>query len=228
MTVGVPAGSEGADMFRINHVALALALLMPSLAAAAAPRQTSAHPTFGVARPLPAWSALCERLPSECAVDQSEPERIALDAQTWSLLLRVNALVAKRVAPTEDMDHWGVPDRWDFAEDGKGDCEDYALLKRRLLAEAGLPRRAMRMTVVIDEAKVGHAVLTVLTDKGDLVLDNKDSRILPWARTGYEFVKRESTYATGWVALRPDVGVGGVPMAASGFAPGAEGPTGAR
>jgi predicted transglutaminase-like cysteine proteinase len=42
--------------------------------------------------------------------------------------------------------------RGNLAEDGFGDCEDYQLLKRHLLAEAGLPRRAMRMTVVVHPA----------------------------------------------------------------------------
>jgi predicted transglutaminase-like cysteine proteinase len=53
-------------------------------------------------------------------------------------------------------EHWGVEDRWDFAEDGYGDCEDYQLIKRRELVKAGLPRRAFRMTVVNDEVGDGH------------------------------------------------------------------------
>jgi predicted transglutaminase-like cysteine proteinase len=68
-----------------------------------------------------------------------------------------------------DEEHWGISDRWDLPADGFGDCEDYQLLKRRLLAEAGLPRRAMRMTVVVDETGDGHAVLMVRTDRGDVV-----------------------------------------------------------
>mgnify|MGYP002654042283 CR=1 FL=1 len=94
-----------------------------------------------------------------------------------------------------------VADRWDLAEDGSGDCEDFQLLKRHLLAKAGLPRRAMRMTVVIDEKGEGHAVLTLLTDRGDLVLDNKTSAVLPWHQTGYTFIKRESQDAIAWVSL---------------------------
>ncbi|MCJ2121260.1 transglutaminase-like cysteine peptidase, partial [Methylobacterium sp. J-077] len=70
-----------------------------------------------------------------------------------------------------------------------------------LLAEAGLPRRAMRMTVVIDEKGEGHAVLTLITDRGDLVLDNKTNAIEAWHKTGYVFIKRESQDATAWVSL---------------------------
>jgi predicted transglutaminase-like cysteine proteinase len=94
-----------------------------------------------------------------------------------------------------------VPDRWDLPTDGRGDCEDFQLLKRKLLAEAGLPRRAMRMAVVVDDEGQGHAVLMIRTDRGDFVLDNKVSTVLPWHRTGYIFVKRESEESIGWVSL---------------------------
>ena len=57
----------------------------------------------------------------------------------------------REIEAVTDEEHWGVVDRWDLPEDGKGDCEDFALLKRKRLAEAGVPRRAMPMTVVIDE-----------------------------------------------------------------------------
>ena len=57
------------------------------------------------------------------------------------------------------------------------------------------------MTVVIDDAGEGHAVLTVRTDRGDFVLDNKRDAVLPWAATGYTYVKRESQYETAWVAI---------------------------
>ena len=56
---------------------------------------------------------------------------------------------------------------------------------------AGLPLWAMRMAVVIDEQGQGHAVLIVLTDSGEFILDNKRNAVLPWRRTGDTFVKRE-------------------------------------
>ena len=57
---------------------------------------------------------------------------------------------------------------------------------------AGVPRQALLITVVRDNRGEGHAVLTVATDKGDLVLDNKRTQILPWTETGYAFLKRQS------------------------------------
>jgi len=41
-----------------------------------------------------------------------------------------------------------VVERWSYPDDGYGDCEDYALLKRRMLIEAGWPREALLLTLV--------------------------------------------------------------------------------
>ncbi|MCJ2092510.1 transglutaminase-like cysteine peptidase [Methylobacterium sp. J-072] len=162
--------------------------------------QVGAEPQ-GAARPIAAWVTFCQSYAAECTVDRSEPARISLTPATWATIVSVNRRVNKSVEPQTDMEHLHVADRWDLAEDGIGDCEDFQLLKRHLLAEAGLPRRAMRMTVVIDEKGEGHAVLTLITDRGDMVLDNKTNAIVPWHKTGYVFIKRESQDATAWVSL---------------------------
>jgi predicted transglutaminase-like cysteine proteinase len=100
------------------------------------------------------------------------------------------------------MDHWGVLERWSYPDDGKGDCEDYVLLKRRMLMQAGWPREALLITVVRDKRGDGHAVLTVKTDKGDFILDNQEEQVLLWSETGYRFVKRQSqSNPNHWVAL---------------------------
>jgi predicted transglutaminase-like cysteine proteinase len=153
------------------------------------------------AKPIPAWAEFCKRYPTECTVDASQPAIITLTAITWNTILEVNRRVNKSVRSIPDREHWGVADRWDLAEDGSGDCEDFQLVKRKLLADAGLPRRAMRMTVVIDDRDEGHAVLMIRTDRGDFILDNKTSAVLPWSKTGYIFVKREGQDSTAWVSL---------------------------
>jgi predicted transglutaminase-like cysteine proteinase len=86
--------------------------------------------------------------------------------------------------------------------DGYGDCEDYVLLKRRIFIQSGWPREALLVTVVRDKNEEGHAVLTVITDKGDYVLDNQNEDILIWSETGYRFVKRQSqSDPKVWVSL---------------------------
>jgi predicted transglutaminase-like cysteine proteinase len=155
----------------------------------------------GPAGPTQAWIDFCQRYPDECRVDLSQPAWISLNSQVWATLTQVNERVNSSILAVTDQDHWDVLDRWDFPDDGLGDCEDIQLLKRKLLVEAGLPLRAMRMTAVIDEQGQGHAVLMILTDRGDFILDNKRNAILPWRRTGYAFIKREGTNGRSWVAL---------------------------
>jgi predicted transglutaminase-like cysteine proteinase len=158
--------------------------------------------TTGTARPVQGWVKFCERYAGECDVNPAEPATIKLTTKTWRTLNEVNRRVNTTVKPKTDADHWGVVDRWDVPEDGYGDCEDYQLLKRRILVERyHLPRRALRMTVVIDEQGEGHAVLMVRTDEGDLILDNKRSSIRAWHQTGYIFVKREGQDSREWVSL---------------------------
>jgi predicted transglutaminase-like cysteine proteinase len=168
---------------------------------AALPAATGAAVTTGETRPVRAWLGYCERNPADCAVDTSEPAQIALTPAAWRRLVSVNTEVNGRIRPLTDEDHWGAVDSWDLPTDGYGDCEDYQLLKRRLLVEAGFPRRALLMTVVLDEKGEGHAVLTVRTDRGEFILDNKVQGVLPWHQTGYVFVKREGQDGPAWSSL---------------------------
>jgi len=172
---------------------------------AALPFSTSKLAGRGQANPTPAWTDFCRRMPTECKIDPAEPAVIALTPDVWQTLVAVNRAVNKRIKPTTDLKHWGVIDRWDFPDDGLGDCEDYQILKRKLLADRGLPRRAMRMTVVRDGKGEGHAVLMIRTDRGDFILDNQRAAILPWKGTRYVFVKREGQTTQAWVSLETDV-----------------------
>jgi predicted transglutaminase-like cysteine proteinase len=168
---------------------------------ASLPSGTPLAERVGPAKPILAWTKFCQDFSSECAVDTDEAPVISLTPQVWTTIVSVNRQVNARIRPITDRDHWGLVDRWEFPDDGMGDCEDYQLLKRRILVERGLPRRAMRMTVVIDELGEGHAVLMLRTDRGDIILDNKTSTVLPWEETGYTYVKRESQDSTAWVSL---------------------------
>lgn len=168
----------------------------PSMPEAGSPAETGA-----TVRPVAAWNAFCARLPAECTVDTTQPAKIPMTAALWKTLSTVNRRVNTRIKPITDQAHWGVVDRWDYPDDGFGDCEDYQLLKRRMLVERGLPRRALLMTVVIDEIGEGHAVLMVRTDRGDFILDNKTNAVLSWRDTGYAFIKREGQDSMKWVSL---------------------------
>ena len=158
--------------------------------------------TGGSTRPPIGWTGFCIEYTPECDTKVLEARDVVLTAKAWKDLSQINKWVNDSVWPITDMDHWGVVERWNYPDDGYGDCEDYALLKRKLLMQAGWPRQALLMTVVRDLNGDGHAVLTVKTNKGEFILDNERPDILLWSETGYHFVKRQSqTDPNLWIAL---------------------------
>jgi predicted transglutaminase-like cysteine proteinase len=180
--------------------ALAGALAMP---AAHAANERPLFIAIGASARAPiGWVEFCSDYPRECDGKLLEARDVVLTPKAWKDLVRINKLVNEQIKPMTDLDHWGVVERWSFPDDGYGDCEDYVLLKRRMLMQAGWPRQALLITVVRDQKGEGHAVLTVKTDKGEFILDNQEDQILLWSETGYRFVKRQSqTDANAWVAL---------------------------
>jgi predicted transglutaminase-like cysteine proteinase len=156
----------------------------------------------GITRPPVGWLEFCARHPNECAGGTMPVHDVVLTAKRWNDLVRVNKLVNKTIKPLSDLKHWDVVERWSYPDDGYGDCEDYVLLKRRMLMQAGWPRQALLITVVRDKRGDGHAVLTVKTDKGEFILDNQNGEVLVGADSGYRFVKRQSQSDPNiWVAL---------------------------
>ena len=155
-----------------------------------------------VARPPIGWVEFCVEYRPECNSKPSAPRDVVLTPKAWSDMVKVNNWANDNIKPLTDLEHWGVVERWNYPDDGYGDCEDYVLLKRRMLMQAGWPREALLITVVRDKKNDGHAVLTVKTNKGEFVLDNQEPQVLPWNKTGYRFVKRQSQSDPNvWVAL---------------------------
>ena len=153
-------------------------------------------------RPPIGWVEFCIEYKPECSTQPSSPRDVVLTQKAWADIIKVNAWVNQAIKPVTDLEHWGVIERWNYPDDGYGDCEDYVLLKRRMLMQAGWPREALLITVVRDKKGDGHAVLTVKTDHGEFILDNQEPQVLPWNKTGYRFVKRQSQSDPNlWVSL---------------------------
>ena len=107
-----------------------------------------------------------------------------------------------RVKPKSDVDNYGKEEWWSYPDNGFGDCEDYALEKRRELMIDGVAVSNLLMTVVRKPNGEGHAVLTVRTDKGDFILDNLTDKVRLWSETGYRYLKRQASDNTGhWVSI---------------------------
>jgi predicted transglutaminase-like cysteine proteinase len=133
----------------------------------------------------------CSNHPSECAGYARPNQVVKLSQATYDRLAGINRAVNDAVLPATDMEIFGTLERWDYPT-LVGDCEDYVLEKRRELVALGWPASALLITVVRDEIGEGHAVLTVRTDRGDLILDNKTDEIVLWDLAPYQFVKRQS------------------------------------
>ncbi len=152
-------------------------------------------------RPI-GYVEFCGRGEQECKFAGGKIERLALTDKSWDQLRQVNRYVNTKIRPATDMDLYGKPDYWTYPIDA-GDCEDYVLLKKRYLEGLGVNADELLITVVLDENNEGHAILTVPTDKGDLVLDNRRPEILLWNQSGYTFLKRQSQpQSNQWVSLQ--------------------------
>ena len=185
-----------------GRVLAAGALALAAVASPARANDLLFVSTGEFARPPIGWVEFCAENPDECRQGPAEARDVVLSAKAWADLTRINKWVNERIKPMTDLDHFGVVEKWTYPTDGYGDCEDYVLLKRRMLIEAGWPRSALLITVVRDKKGDGHAVLTVKTDRGEFILDNQENEILTWNKTGYRFVKRQSQHDQNmWVSL---------------------------
>ena len=142
---------------------------------------------------------------SECLRGSRTKKRFAATPRLLSELDNVNRVVNQKIGPATDRELYGVEEHWTIPSN-KGDCEDYALLKRRMLIHKGWPASALLLTVVRDEIGEGHAVLTARTDQGDFILDNKVTKVKLWYQTGYRYVMRQSYLdPMAWMSLDPNL-----------------------
>jgi len=158
---------------------------------------------FGDTLPPIGYVNFCQEHRADCRPGPRFADRIQLTPAKFGQIEEVNTAVNTEIAPDTDLDLYGKPEYWTYPTT-KGDCEDYVLLKRRILIERGFPESTLLITVVRDENDEGHAVLTVRTDKGDFVLDNKRREVMRWADTPYTFIKRQSERnPLVWISLLP-------------------------
>ena len=181
---------------------LALALVAAVTVRSAAANELLFVTTGEATRAPIGWVEFCADHPHECKAAPGAARDVVLSNKAWADLTRINRWVNENVTPMTDLEHWGVVEKWSYPDDGYGDCEDYVLLKRRMLMEAGWPRAALLITVVREKNGNGHAVLTVKTDKGEFILDNQEEKVLLWSETNYRYVKRQSqTDPNVWITL---------------------------
>ncbi|MEL1249648.1 transglutaminase-like cysteine peptidase [Aurantiacibacter gilvus] len=99
-------------------------------------------------------------------------------------LSQVNRWANHRIQYTEDLANYGVRDYWATANEtlqsGRGDCEDFAILKYQMLAALGFDRSQMFLTLARDLVRNSdHAVLIVRVAGRPYMLDNATDVLLP-------------------------------------------------
>jgi predicted transglutaminase-like cysteine proteinase len=146
------------------------------------------------ALPPPGFVSFCMHNLDSCTNRVAAAAPVKLDLPTKALLIQVNDKINNTITYESDMDQFGVANRWSLdAVGGRGDCKDYALAKRQALLAAGISDSNLRIAIVRIQTGELHAVLTVDTDAGNLVLDSLTPEIRPWSQTGYVWIQRQSS-----------------------------------
>jgi predicted transglutaminase-like cysteine proteinase len=156
------------------------------------------------ASPPKGWIQFCRDFPADCENTGGTPRTPELTPEKRAQIETVNRAVNREIKPKTDLQNYGVREKWTYPNNGYGDCEDYALLKKRRLVALGWPPESLHIAIVWNK-KVGHSVLLARTDQGEFVLDNLRSDVRLWSKTGYDFVKRQSKHDPNkWVYVDGD------------------------
>ena len=194
-------GSMG---FRAAVISGALACLLSANSAlglwVAGTKNTA--PEFGKTLPPVGFVKFCATNPGDCKTRSAAHERIAMSPERWNQLYLINSLrewqdcarSATRTSTAKPSTGPIPPMR----ETAKTTCCSRSVSWKGL----GFSAEALLITVVLDEKNEGHAILTVTTDAGDYVLDNRFDKVSRWNDTTYKFLKRQShANPLQWVAL---------------------------
>lgn len=155
----------------------------------------------------------CGSHPQDCLPNGKSS--VHLTPTLYAALAEAQGTVNSQIQPMTDLEMYGKNEFWSYPKSGKGDCEDYVLLKRKRLIERGWPGSALRLTMVrlrrssqsltASNSTEKHLVLAAVTDQGIFILDNMRSGIKEWHSTPYSYVKWTSASNPRlWVKLVDD------------------------
>ncbi len=165
----------------------------------------------GVANPPIGHYEQCKRSPTECGGPIKPMGPLKLTPEVMKLLKDVNSRANARTTSKTDVELYGVEEYWAYPT-GAGDVEDVALLKQRELADKGVPLSNLLLTVAITKEGEGTALLVVITDKGDFILDQLTDEVKLWRDVPYTFLKRQSeSDSSRWVKVRDVRDISGKP-----------------
>jgi predicted transglutaminase-like cysteine proteinase len=158
--------------------------------------------SHGPAEPPKGFIGFCDTGPWACGNGVTIKKRYKSDLR--QVAVEVNSRVNRAIKPETDIIQYGVEEKWTLPVSGKGDCEDYALLKKKMLLERGVAPSKLLLTVVFTPKRERHLVLVLRTSDADLVLDNLETRVLDWRKTGYRVVAMQNPAdERRWLLVKP-------------------------
>ncbi|MXN63585.1 hypothetical protein GR183_01600 [Stappia sp. GBMRC 2046] len=134
------------------------------------------------------FAAVCGRYRWACS---SRGGKVS-DSRKLQLARKINSSVNRSVRSATDAALYGREEFWTLPRKGRGDCEDYSLLKMKQLIEAGVPARDLMLATVLTGSAQHHVVLVLRTGEGDYFLDNLRGSLRTWERSGYTVVKMQN------------------------------------
>lgn len=139
------------------------------------------------------FNDFCRREMNACRPRDGEGT-VVLTKARWRELNDTNVAINRAVRPVTDQALYQRAEYWTYATTA-GDCEDYALNKRRALIALGWPESALLLATARNSLGELHAVLVATTDRGDFVLDNVTNFVDPWEAVPYRWVSRQDRAA---------------------------------
>lgn len=160
-------------------------LLFGTMAAA---RDAAFIPSVAASPPPSGAQQLCGQYTWACATKAA----VSMPGhQEMKLVKQINRRVNASTREVTDQSQYKTREFWALPTSLGGDCEDFALLKKRDLIEAGIDPRKLLIATVLDTRRNSHAVLVYRSSQGDLVLDNLTNRVKPWSETRYLFLRMQ-------------------------------------
>lgn len=143
---------------------------------------------------------LCQRYQWAC--DRSRIGTIGDAQQILKLASKVNISVNRAIREVSDQSQYGRPEVWALPTNRGGDCEDFALIKKRELISRGVAPFQLLIATGLDRNRNSHAVLIVRTNRGDYVLDNLTDKMKRWDASGISFLRmQDPSTSTGWTLV---------------------------
>ncbi len=187
--VGFSAGLRSVARFSGRSFGVCALVLTSFFTASAAQASEGAFITAISASPPPSGAQqLCRQYSWACSGQKAAS---LTSKQEMQIVKKVNLQVNASTRSITDQSQYRQREFWALPTTRGGDCEDFALLKKRNLIKAGIDPSKLLIATVLDRRRNAHAVLVYRSAQGDLVLDNLTNSIKPWKATRYLFLRMQ-------------------------------------